>query len=85
MARSQQPLGPYQKLGRPILHTDGQWVGPGHCSVIQTKEDPSQWVMIYHSWRQNQVCGGFKRVMVVDYVDWTQDGWPVMRGVTGKG
>ncbi len=79
VARSEHPLGPYEKHGDPILFTHGSWVGPGHCSVIPTKENANQLVMIYHSWKQGQVCGNNDRVMLVDYVDWTQDGWPKMR------
>ena len=50
VARSKNALGPYEKKGDPIRKSDSVWVGPGHCSVLHTKEDPNQYVMVYHAW-----------------------------------
>ena len=63
VARSTNPLGPYTKKGDPILKTENDgWVGPGHCSVVK---DPSgRYVMVYHAWRSNAVCGGNSRFMM---------------------
>ena len=82
VARSQHPLGPYEKRGDPILTTHSKFDGPGHCSVIRTKEDPDQYVMIYHSWISGSVCNGNNRVMLVDQVVWGQDGWPSVQAST---
>eukprot|EP00347_Sterkiella_histriomuscorum_P015473 403356894 len=77
VARSRNPLGPYEKHGDPILFTHGKWVGPGHCSVVKTI-DNSSWAMIYHSWENGKVCGNNNREMLVDYIDWVNE-WPVVR------
>ena len=37
VARSKEPLGPYEKKGSPIRTSDLRFVGPGHCSVINKK------------------------------------------------
>jgi arabinan endo-1,5-alpha-L-arabinosidase len=74
VARSQNPLGPYQKKGAPILSTYSTYEGPGHCSVIETIEGKT--VMIYHSWVTGSVCDGHNRVMMVSEVNWEDDAWP---------
>lgn len=65
VARSKNPLGPYEKKGNPILASNHNWVGPGHCSVVPRGND---YVMIYHTWINGAVCGSNKRVMNVDTV-----------------
>ena len=72
-ARSQSPLGPYQKLGSPILTSDGAWSGPGHCSVVTGPSGDTD--IVYHAWVSGQVGGGPGRVMLVDQVQWV-GGWP---------
>jgi len=78
VARSKNPLGPYQKKGDPILKTGPTWVGPGHCSVLLDHKVKDQYVMIYHSWHGKEVCGKYHRLLLVDYVKWSADGWPYM-------
>jgi len=78
VARSKNPLGPYEKKGDPILKTGLQWSGPGHCSVIQDQKYPGQLVMLYHAWHQAEICGNNPRLLLVDYVQWTPDNWPYM-------
>lgn len=53
VARSRNPLGPYEKKGDPIRKTDGLFIGPGHCSVVPLANDTNSYVMIYHAWIQN--------------------------------
>jgi arabinan endo-1,5-alpha-L-arabinosidase len=36
VARSTNPLGPYEKKGDPIRKSDSKFIGPGHCSVLKT-------------------------------------------------
>lgn len=84
VARSQNPLGPYEKRGDPILKTGGQWSGPGHCSVIEDNKNPGQMVMVYHAWHKEKICGKNHRLLVANYVDWTNDGWPVMKSVNSQ-
>lgn len=74
VARASAPLGPYQKLGAPILVTNASWVGPGHCSVVDTPAGDT--VMVYHAWAPGHVNGpGDVREMLVDEVQWG-GGWP---------
>lgn len=74
VARASSPLGPYTKLGPPIVSTKGPWVGPGHCSVVR---GPSgAWTLVYHAWAAGQVnTPGSSRMLLVDTLDWAND-WP---------
>ena len=73
VARSQSPLGPYEKAGPPILKTNAAWVGPGHCSVIDTPAGESY--MVYHAWQAGHVhTPGDGRLTLVDAVHWGD--WP---------
>jgi arabinan endo-1,5-alpha-L-arabinosidase len=82
VARSKNALGPYIKKGNPILKTTHTWIGPGHCSVINKKDDPSKWVMTYHTWLPKAVCNDYHRVMNVDDVHFDADHWPFVNVVT---
>ncbi len=74
VARASSPTGPFTKASGPILVTDGAWVGPGHCSVVQTAAGDT--AMIYHAWVAGCVnAPGCGREDLVDLVDWT-GGWP---------
>ena len=81
VARSKNPLGPYEKKGDPILKTAGQWSGPGHCSVIEDHENAGNFVMIYHAWFKENICGKNKRLLVANYLKWTITGWPEMKSI----
>ncbi len=72
VARSKNPLGPYEKHGAPILVSNERWVGPGHCSVVRGPR--GAWQMVYHAWPEPRVGG---RVTLVDPLRWA-DGWPSM-------
>jgi GH43 family beta-xylosidase len=74
VARAASPLGPFTKAGAPIVATRNPWVGPGHCSVIDTPGGDT--VMIYHAWQSGHVNGpGDGRLTLVDSVTWL-NGWP---------
>lgn len=74
VARASSPLGPYQKAGAPLLGSHGQWVGPGHCSLVDTPAGDTY--MVYHAWQSGHVNGpGDRRLMLVDAVHWS-GGWP---------
>ncbi len=78
VARASSPLGPYTKLGDPIVVTGGPWVGPGHCSVVDGPGGDSY--MVYHAWRTGMVNGaGDGRMVLVDQITW-RDGWPRVPG-----
>src|SRR5690606_40056537 len=41
-------MGPFTKLGSPILTSNDAWSGPGHGSVVRGPN--GDWVFVYHSW-----------------------------------
>lgn len=75
VARGSSPLGPFEKMGAPILKNNETWVGPGHGSVVQVGGLD---YFVYHAWRnagdgtQNGEGG---RKVLVDRIDWEND-WP---------
>lgn len=77
VARSQDPLGPFEKRGDPILVSNDRFKGPGHCSVVPDINGGDT-VMVYHEYLDGQVCGPFPRLMFSQSVGWGQDGWPFM-------
>jgi arabinan endo-1,5-alpha-L-arabinosidase len=78
VARADAPLGPFIKAAAPIVVTGGDWVGPGHCSVVD-KPGAGDW-MVYHAWRAGHVNGpGDGRLTLVDAIDWSS-GWPTLVG-----
>ena len=75
VARSVGPLGPYEKLGAPILGNNERWVGPGHGSVVTVGGLD---YFVYHAWANagNGKNDGAKgRQVLVDRIMW-KDGWP---------
>ena len=75
VAMAGAPTGPFAKAGGgPILVTDGAWVGPGHCSVVDTAAGDT--AMIFHAWKAGCVnAQGCGREVLVDGVSWA-GGWP---------
>jgi len=75
VASANNVLGPYTKQGTPIITTDpnNDWIGPGHCSVMQLSESNQTW-MIYHAWTSDLAY----RAMLIDEVVFGNDGWPSM-------
>jgi len=74
VARSVSVLGPYEKLGPPILANNEVWVGPGHGSVIPVGGID---YLVYHAWRNKgdgtNDPGG--RMVLVDRIFY-ENGWP---------
>ncbi|HEU0034026.1 MAG TPA: family 43 glycosylhydrolase [Kofleriaceae bacterium] len=48
VARATSPLGPFEKLGAPILASGPRWLGPGHVSIT---DDDRGLVIAYHAYR----------------------------------
>ncbi|WP_224250083.1 glycoside hydrolase family 43 protein [Hyalangium gracile] len=71
VARATSPLGPYTKLGAPILKTGAGWVGPGHNSVVTGPGGDTY--MVYHAWDSAHT----DRMMLVDAITWP-NGWPAV-------
>jgi arabinan endo-1,5-alpha-L-arabinosidase len=73
VARAASPLGPFTKASGPILTTGGAWVGPGHCSVVDTPAGDSY--MVYHAWKSGAVnTPGAGRLVLVDAISWGAGG-----------
>ncbi|HXU70689.1 MAG TPA: glycoside hydrolase family 43 protein [Polyangia bacterium] len=78
VARAPSPLGPFTKAAGPIVVTGGAWVGPGHCSVVDTPAGDTY--MVYHAWQSGHVNGpGDARLPLTDAVEWV-GGWPTVPG-----
>lgn len=82
VARAVTPLGPYEKLERPVVHTplnaSVAWEGPGHCSVVRVSahDGPNaQFYMVYSAWERGRVGGRHPRMMLAEPVRWLVD-WP---------
>ncbi len=75
VARATSPLGPFTKLGPPILTSNYAWSGPGHGSVV--RGPGGEWVHVYHAWEAGHVGEAPGRVVLVDRIDW-RGGWPHM-------
>jgi len=75
IARSLNPLGPYEKRGDPILATNGPFQGPGHNSMVKDTDGQGD-VMVFHAFKENQVCGPFPRLTLLASVGWGADQWP---------
>ncbi len=78
VARAASPLGPFTKADRPILTSNRAWAGPGHGSVLVGPG--GEWVHVYHAWVAGRVGEAPGRLVLVDRIGWSADGWPTMFG-----
>ena len=67
VARATSPVGPFEKLGSPILIGDDAVQGPGHGTVLNVH---GQDVFVHHGW-----VDGNGRYLFVSPITWA-DGWP---------
>ena len=57
------------------------FVGPGHGSLVETPNGDTWYA--YHTWRYNMInVYPPGRVLNLDKVEWTNDGWPVIGNPT---
>jgi beta-xylosidase len=49
VARSTSPLGPFEKLPRPIAIAGAQWVGPGHVAITTGPDD--RLYLVHHAYQ----------------------------------
>ncbi len=98
VGRSLSPFGPFvdregvsllagRAGGTPVITMNGnRWVGPGHNAVFQDFSG-QDWT-VYHAVNRFDpyfagAVGFTKRPVLMDPLDWTNDGWPVLRGGYG--
>jgi arabinan endo-1,5-alpha-L-arabinosidase len=85
VARSRSATGPFEKLGRPILEARGNWLAPGHNSLIEDARG-AVWIL-YHAVdtrRPREKAAdevNTRRTMLLDRLGW-RDGWPYVEGPT---
>lgn len=89
IARSRSATGPFETMeavtGKPhsiILEKHGNWIAPGHNSIVTDKRG-DQWIL-YHAVDARRPrtmpkdAMNTRRVMLVDRIEWRND-WPVVR------
>ena len=78
VARSKSALGPWENSPtNPLVHTysaDEFWWSKGHGTLIDDAD--GNWYVVYHAYRNNYHTLG--RSTIIESVEWTADGWPVL-------
>ena len=78
VARSKSALGPWENSPHnPMVHTysaDEAWWSKGHGTLIDDAE--GNWYVVYHAYRNGFHTLG--RSTIIESVEWTEDGWPVL-------
>lgn len=73
--RSKSALGPFTTVRRNVITGSGtDFRGPGHNSAV--RDDAGNRWLVYHAWHDG------KRVVMIDRMRWTKDGWPYISGGT---
>lgn len=83
VARSKSALGPWENSPyNPMVHTYSaaeEWWSKGHGTLIDDAD--GNWYIVYHSYRNSFHTLG--RSTIVESVEWTRDGWPVLADKDG--
>ena len=78
VARSKSALGPWENSPHnPLVHTysaDEVWWSKGHGTLIDDAD--GNWYIVYHAYRNGFHTLG--RSTIIESVEWTKDGWPVL-------
>jgi beta-xylosidase len=78
VARSKSVTGPWENSPHnPLVHTysaDEAWWSKGHGTLIDDPE--GNWYIVYHAYRNGFHTLG--RSTIIESVNWTKDGWPVL-------
>ena len=78
VARSKSALGPWENSPHnPLVHTysaDEFWWSKGHGTLIDDAD--GNWYVVYHAYRNSYHTLG--RSTIIESVEWTADGWPVL-------
>ena len=80
VARSASPIGPWtDSPHNPLVHTYSEsetWWHQGHATVFEGPD--GFWWTVYHA-RSSDDGGGLGRQTLLMPVEWTSDGWPVIK------
>lgn len=83
VARSKSVIGPWEDSPHnPLVHTysaDEEWWSKGHGTLIDDVD--GNWYIVYHSYRNGFHTLG--RSTIIESVEWTKDGWPVLANPNG--
>lgn len=78
VARSKSVNGPWENSPyNPVVHTYGAgeaWWSKGHGTLIDDVN--GNWWIVYHAYEKGEYTLG--RSTLIDPIDWTPDGWPVL-------
>ena len=78
VARSKSALGPWENSPHnPMVHTysaDEVWWSKGHGTLVD--DAAGNWYVVYHAYRNSFHTLG--RSTIIESVEWTKDGWPVL-------
>ena len=78
VARSKSALGPWENSPHnPLVHTysaDEAWWSKGHGTLVD--DAAGNWYIVYHAYRNGFHTLG--RSTLIESVEWTEDGWPVL-------
>ena len=78
VARSKSALGPWENSPHnPMVHTysaDEAWWSKGHGTLVDDAK--GNWYVVYHAYRNSFHTLG--RSTIIESVEWTKDGWPVL-------
>ena len=78
VARSKSALGPWENSPHnPMVHTysaDEAWWSKGHGTLVD--DAAGNWYVVYHAYRNSFHTLG--RSTIIESVEWTKDGWPVL-------
>ena len=78
VARSKSALGPWEDSPHnPMVHTysaDEAWWSKGHGTIFD--DAAGNWYIVYHAYRNSFHTLG--RSTIIESVEWTSDGWPVL-------
>lgn len=78
VARSKSALGPWENSPyNPMVHTysaDEAWWSKGHGTLVDDAK--GNWYVVYHAYRNSFHTLG--RSTIIESVEWTKDGWPVL-------
>ena len=86
VGRAENILGPYLATDGTMLNNHFEFVvqrsqyflGTGHNSELITDKNGDDW-MLYHAYKADNIGAG--RVLMLDRIDWSSDGWPTVRNL----